>query len=94
MRTLIVLMLLIFQVHADFKDERREQMGEASYAVYQFADRLSQKFVRFKSIYNPTIEEVVIGDLVFNLTLSYKIDMSRKKFNTMLTFNQIHRRRG
>jgi hypothetical protein len=74
----------------------REMMGEASYAVYQLATRLGQrieeKFDDIKSLYSPKVEQVPMGAFLFNVSLSYGWDFSRKKLNATITFDEIKKR--
>ena len=74
-----------------------EKMGAASYAVYQLATRIAQrieqKFVDIKSIYSPRVEQISMGDLMFNISLSYGWDFSHKKVNATITFDEIKKRR-
>jgi hypothetical protein len=74
-----------------------DEMSQVSYAFYLLMARLGKKIekkmLKIRDFYQPKVESVSMGDLVFNIRLSYGLDVSRKKFNATLTFDDIKTRR-
>jgi hypothetical protein len=74
-----------------------EEMSELSYKIFIFTTHLSRKIqtrmCQIRDIYSPKVEKVNMGDLVFDVKLSYGFNVSSKKVNATLTFNDIKKRR-
>jgi hypothetical protein len=74
-----------------------EDMGELSFQIYTLLTGLGRnikaKLCQVKEMSSPKVQELNMGDLVFNVTFSYGLDFSHKQLNAKIIFDDIKKRR-